>query len=260
MEKELFIKQLRPYLYLMDEDHEATGYIVLGDERACVIDTMNGYNDLNKVVREITDKPVVVLNTHGHLDHIFGNMYFDEAYLNSRDWEMVRSFIEDPEALDFCRERGHVMPPFKPLSDGDIIDLGGRSLEVFELPGHTPGGVVLLLREDRILFSGDSINHHLWMQLEGCSTMAELVEALDRVMFLEERADLILHGHARDFDDISLLRCMRNGAKEICDGLTADDKPYKWFGGIGWQHTFKLEEGKKYSQTDQSVICYNRQN
>ena len=57
MEKELFIKQLRPYLYLMDEAHEATGYIVVGDEKVCVIDTMNGYNDLYKVVRGITDKP-----------------------------------------------------------------------------------------------------------------------------------------------------------------------------------------------------------
>ncbi|WP_026511728.1 MULTISPECIES: hypothetical protein [unclassified Butyrivibrio] len=55
MGKELFIKQLRPYLYLMDEAHEATGYIVVGNEKVCVIDTMNGYNDLHKVVRDITD-------------------------------------------------------------------------------------------------------------------------------------------------------------------------------------------------------------
>ena len=58
MEKELFIKQLKPFLYLLDEAHEATGYIVVGDERVCVIDTMNGYNDLHKVVRKITDKPI----------------------------------------------------------------------------------------------------------------------------------------------------------------------------------------------------------
>lgn len=61
MEKELFINQLRPYLYLMEEAHEATGYIVVGDEKVCVIDTMNGYNDLHKAVREITDKPIIIL-------------------------------------------------------------------------------------------------------------------------------------------------------------------------------------------------------
>ena len=52
--KELFIKQLRPYLYLLDEAHEATGYLLIGDEKACVIDTMMGYNDLSEVVRGIT--------------------------------------------------------------------------------------------------------------------------------------------------------------------------------------------------------------
>ena len=40
MEKELYIKKLKPFLYLMDEAHEATGYIVVGDERVCVIDLL----------------------------------------------------------------------------------------------------------------------------------------------------------------------------------------------------------------------------
>ena len=48
--------------------------------------------------------------------------------------------------------------------------------EIYELPGHTPGGIVLLLREDRILFTGDSVNHHLWMQLEGCAPLDEFVK------------------------------------------------------------------------------------
>ena len=147
------------------------------------------------------------------------------------------------------------MPPFRAINEGDIIDIGGRTLEVFALPGHTPGSIVLLLREDRILFTGDAINHHLWMQLDGCSSLNEYVKALDNIMFLEDRADLILHGHARDFDDISLMRCMRDGIKEICEGKTSEDKPYEWFGGVGKQHSFSLLEGKTYSQPD-SVVCY----
>ena len=135
--------------------------------------------------------------------------------------------------------------------------LGGRTLEVFELPGHTPGSIVLLLREDRVLFTGDAINHHLWLQLDGCSPLPECVKALDRLMFLEDRADYILHGHARDKDDISLMRCMRNGIEEICDGKTAEDKPYKWFDGEDMQHAFSLVEGKQYS-TEDSVICYRK--
>lgn len=256
MEKELYIKQLRPYLYLMDEAHEATGYIVVGDEKVCVIDTMNGYNDLHKVVREITDKPIIVVNTHGHPDHVFGNVYFDEAYMNPKDFYMAKSFFNEPEFIEICKKEGLTVPPLKPIKGGDVIDLGGKTLEVYDLPGHTPGGIVLLLKEDRILFTGDSVNHHLWMQLDDCSKLGEYVKALDNVMFLENEADLILHGHARGFDDISLLRCIRQGALEIANGETENDLPYNWFGGVAKQHPFKLEEGKEYTQQD-SVICYN---
>ncbi len=255
MGKELFIRQLAESLYLMDEAHEATGYLVVGQDRACVIDTMNGYNDLYRAVRGITDKPVFVINTHGHPDHIFGNVYFDEAYLNPADYELARMFTGNPEFIKICMEKGVTMPAFKPVKGGDVFDLGGSHLIVYELPGHTQGGILLLLKEDRILFTGDSINHHLWMQLDGCLSMHDFVNELDRIMFLENEADRILHGHAQDFDDISLISCVRRGAQEICEGKTEDDPPYQWFGGTGRQHPYRLEEGRHYSQIE-SVICY----
>jgi glyoxylase-like metal-dependent hydrolase (beta-lactamase superfamily II) len=259
VEKELMIKEVRPDIYLMDEAHEATGYLVIGNERACVIDTMNGYNDLYEAVRRITDKPLVVVNTHGHPDHIFGNIYFQEAYLHPDDGELARQFSEDPEFLVFCREHGEAVRPFRDIHEGDSIDLGGRTLAVYALPGHTPGGILLLLREDRILFTGDSVNHHLWMQLDGCLPLSEYLKQLDRVMFLEDEADIILHGHARDEDDISLLRCMRDGISEICEGKTANDQPYNWFDGVDVQHAFRCLPDRRYQQDDH-VICYRADN
>lgn len=259
--KELFIKEVRPGIYLMDEAHEATGYLVVGEKKACVIDTMNGYNDLNEAVRKITDKPVTVVNTHGHPDHIFGNVYFEEAYMNPADRDLARIFTESPEYLKILAKNGQTFPPFRDLLPGDVIDLGGRTLEVFALPGHTPGGILLLLREDRILFTGDSVNHHLWMQLDGCLPLHEFVKELDKIMFLEERADIILHGHAHDADDISLLRCMRDGVQEICDGKMDGDEPYIYFSGTATatQHHYSCEAGKQYQQDDH-VICYRKDN
>ncbi|MBQ9009791.1 MAG: MBL fold metallo-hydrolase [Clostridia bacterium] len=90
MDNELFIKEVRPGIFLMDEAHEATGYLVVGQDRACVIDTMNGYTDLGRAVRELTDKPLRVVNTHGHPDHIFGNVYFDEAYMHPADLPLAQ--------------------------------------------------------------------------------------------------------------------------------------------------------------------------
>jgi len=259
MEKELFVSEVKPGICLMDEAHEATGYLVVGENKACVIDTMNGYNNLNEAVRKITDKPVVVVNTHGHPDHIFGNVYFDEAFLNPADLPLARSFTDEPEFAEACRKYNLKMPPFRDILPGDVIDLGGRTLEAFALPGHTPGGILLLLREDRILFTGDSVNHHLWMQLDGCLPLHEFVKELDKVLFLQDRADIILHGHARKEDDISLLRCLRDGVQEICEGKTAEDKPYQWFGGTDLQHPFRTDPDRQYSQED-SVICYRAEN
>ena len=259
MEKELFIREIRPGIYLMDEAHEATGYLVTGEERACVIDTMNGYNDLYSAVRKLTDKPLTVVNTHGHPDHIFGNIYFEEACIDPRDLPLASGFAEDPEFLKLCREKNASMPPFREIHEGDIIDLGGRTLEVYALPGHTPGGILLLLREDRILFTGDSVNHHLWMQLDGCLPMREFAEELDKIMFLQDRADIILHGHAAAEDDISLLRCLREGVAEICEGKTEGDLPYSWFGGTDLQHPFRCDPDRRYQQDDH-VICYRADN
>lgn len=259
MEKELYISQVRPGIFLMDEAHEATGYLVVGRDRACVIDTMNGYNDLYQAVRKLTDKPLVVVNTHGHPDHIFGNIYFDEAYMNPEDGELASQFVKEPEFVEFCQEKGLSMPPFRDIHPGDTVDLGGRTLEVYALPGHTPGSILLLLREDRILFTGDSVNHHLWMQLDTCLPMHAFLKELDKVMFLQDRADILLHGHARGEDDISLLRCMRRGVEEICEGMTAEDRPYQWFGGTDLQHAFRCEADRRYQQDDH-VICYRADN
>ena len=256
MEKELYIKELRPGVYLMDEAHESTGYLVVGEEKACVIDTMNGYNDLYQAVRKITDKPVFVVNTHGHPDHVFGNIYFKQAYIHPADLPMAKMFLQNPNFVENCRKYGYEVPSFEEVHEGDVFELGGKHLEVYELAGHTAGGIVLLLKEERLLFTGDGINHHLWMQLDHSLPMEELVKNLDRIMFLENEADYILHGHSGGLDDISLMRCVRNGAEEICMGKNERDSDYRFFSGLAKQHPFECMADKEYQQNDH-VICYN---
>lgn len=254
-EKKLFVKQLKPYLYMLGEAHESTGYLVAGEKKACLIDTMQGYNNLKEAVGKLTSKPLMVVNTHGHPDHIYGNVYFDEAYINPSDLPFAEEHAKNPEFVERCRKGNLSMPPFREIHPGDTIDLGGKTLEIYPLPCHTPGGILLLLKEDRILFTGDSVNHHLWLQLPESLDPEECVKNFDEIMFLENQADVILHGHAKDYDDISLLRCVRNGIEEICRRKTEKDLPYKWFGGTDLQHPFSVIPGKHYQQDDH-VICY----
>ncbi|MBQ1433079.1 MAG: MBL fold metallo-hydrolase [Ruminococcus sp.] len=262
METELFVKELREGIYLLDEGHRASGYLVIGEDKACVIDTMNGLTDVCSAVKKITDKPIVLVNTHCHPDHIFGNIWFantvDKAFIEPRDKAMAEQFYKMvPEMAKACEAMGIQPPPFEEIHEGDIIELGGRTLEVFSMPGHTAGSIVLLLREDRILFTGDSVNHHLWLHLDGCLPLEETLAGFDRLLFLEELADVILHGHAQTFDDISLLRCQRDGLAELCEGKTENDQPYEWWDGVDMQHPFKTIEGRQYA-CDENIICYKK--
>lgn len=261
MEKQLNIKELRKGLFLLDEAGESTGYLLIGEDRACLIDTMNGYNDLSKVVKTYTDKPVVVVNTHGHPDHIFGNVYFDGAYMNEKDFGLAGMFTEEEETLEWMKKDNLSMPPFENIKEGDIIDLGGKTLVIYEIPGHTPGGILLLCPEERILFTGDSINHHCWMQLEGCLPIEDYIKVMEKYVFLEDKADFILHGHAKTFDDISLISAMLEGLKEICLGKTEADTAYDYFGGEAhaMYHPFKTKAGKIFGQENHG-ICYQPNN
>lgn len=242
----IIIKQLNDHIYLLDDTGESTGYLVVGQDKALVIDTMNGVEDVAALVKTITDLPIMVVNTHGHCDHIFGNIYFDKAYINKADLEIAKEHAKFPEFVKICQEKKLSMPEFEFIDDGQVIDLGGLTLDVYGLAGHTPGGIMLLLKEDRVLFTGDSINHHLWMQLPESLPMDEFVVRLEKLMFLCDQADYILYGHATDFDSIDLMKQLLKGAKEIAAGKTENDQPYNWFGGVGKQHEF----------AENSVICY----
>lgn len=236
-------RKLTDHVWLLDDNGESTGYLVVGTKRAMVIDTMNGSEDVKALVRTITDLPLLLVNTHCHPDHIGGNHFFDEVYINERDLPLIDIFTR-PEVKDR-------IPVIKYTKEGDCFDLGNLTIEVYELPGHTLGSILLLLKEDRILFTGDAINHHLWMQLPDCASLRETLQNLERLDFLKERADKILHGHAREFDDISLMSSLENGFRDLINQhgteISSVDPDYKWFGGMAKQHFFD-DEG--------SVICY----
>lgn len=232
------LKKLTDNIYLMDDAGESTGYIVLGSKKAAVIDTMNGYENVQDVVRTVTDLPIIVINTHGHCDHIFGDIYFDKAYIHPADLPIVAEHTAFPDFVERCSKYNLHMPELLPINDGDVIDLGGRRLQIISLPGHTQGSICLLLAEDRVLFTGDAINRHLWAQLDESSDMQTIADNLDKIAFVKDKADYILHGHTRDFDPISLFDELRGGVQDIIDGRTADDKPYQWFGGEAVIHTY----------------------
>ncbi len=153
---------------------EALSYLVIGEERALVIDTGTGIGDLKQVVKELTDLPVSVVNTHTHWDHIGSNYQFTEvACFNNPECIEKMKTGKDNESLqgsitgesvwkplpeDFDPKTWNIpsVEPTHLLEDGDLIDLGERTLEIIHTPGHSPGSICLLDKKQRILFTGDT--------------------------------------------------------------------------------------------------------
>lgn len=236
------VVQINEHIWLMNDADEATGYLVAGSKKAVVIDTMNGYENVKAIARTLTSLPLTVVNTHGHPDHIFGNVYFDEAYLHPDDWKLAEKYITIPEFREAIGTRDLRFPPLLPVKEGNVFDLGGVSLEVYHIPGHTPGGICLLDQEDRILFTGDSIIEQTWMQMKESLPIPVFFEALNKITIIRDKFDYILTGHTREkLEDASLCEVHKKAVQEVMEGKTEKDVSYSWFGGAAKAHPYGKE-------------------
>ncbi len=141
---------------------EGTEYIYLleGEERTLLLDTGYGIGHLRAFVEKLTDKPVVVANTHFHPDHSAGNGEWEEVLL-SPGWTVDAPSMDggryprDPKAQRYPNYKKTV------VHDGDVIDLGGRSVKVLEaLPAHCNSSLFFVDEGHKMLFSGDEFESH----------------------------------------------------------------------------------------------------
>lgn len=152
---------------------EVISYLILGSEKAILFDTGMGIGRIRSVVEELTPLPVRVVNSHTHYDHVGGNADFDVILGMDLDYTRhsaggkIHEEVQDEVAADaLCRAlpegvvaEAYRIRPFKIsalLKDGDVLDLGGRRLEVLSVPGHTPDSIALLDREAGLLWTGDT--------------------------------------------------------------------------------------------------------
>ncbi len=169
------VYRIEPGVFAIYEPHqfeETISYLILGDKRVLLFDTGMGIGDLTKVTAQLTNLPIVVLNSHTHNDHVGDNWQFDTIYGVDTDFtrQNARGSRDDAHAeLAADQICGNLPTGFDPktystrpwkitsyVHDGDRIDLGGRSLEVLATPGHTPDAISLFDRQNGLLFTGDT--------------------------------------------------------------------------------------------------------
>ena len=208
------VYKIAPQVFAIYEPHqseETIGYLVVGTKQALLFDTGMGIADIRAVVRRVTSRPIVVLNSHTHDDHVGGNWQFDFIY--GMDTNFTRSNAkgsrDDAQAEIASGEVcGDLPKNFNPntyatkpwrislfVHDGFKINLGGRTLEIIATPGHTPDAICLLDRANGLLFTGDTYYPApIWL-FRPETDLDAYVASVKRIAALAPELKLVLGAH-----------------------------------------------------------------
>ena len=198
---------------------QANLFLVRGRDRDALIDTGLGLASLRTELVDLFERPVVAAATHRHFDHTGGLHEFDEVVVHRGDAEAVANAegfaslqMEDypPEELsgydppaslltalprtgyDLAAYRVEPVTPTRIVDEGDLVELGDRTLTILHLPGHTPGEIGLWEEATRTLFSGDCV-YESGVLLDELpeSNVADYVRSMERLRDVPAR---IVHG------------------------------------------------------------------
>lgn len=174
-------------------------YLLNGSGRSLLIDTGLGIGNLYEEVRKLTDNPITAVATHVHWDHIGGHPYFPDFYVQEEEtkWisgefplsiEMVRRMVMDhcdlPENYDVDTYKLFQGTPARILKDGDILDIGGRRIEVLHTPGHSPGHMCFWEKEKGYLFTGDLVYKGTLFAYYPSTSPEDYLKSLEKVSAL----------------------------------------------------------------------------
>ena len=190
------------------EDGGVRLFLLAGSEKALLIDSGMNLHTAREVAAELTSLLLSLLNTHADRDHIGSNEEFESFYMHPAEEPVYRR----------SGKPGTVLP----VLDGDVIDLGGRDLEIIHLPGHTPGSIAVLDRNSQALFSGDPIqqNGHVFM-FGDTRNLEDYAASLGHLEAFADRFDEIWPSHGDCPISPDLIGRLRDGARDILAGKIA---------------------------------------
>ena len=197
------------------EENGVRLFLFEGDRRAMLIDTGFGTLQLHKMVTELTDLPVYVVNTHADKDHTGCNRDFKDIYMHPAEMDQYKNKLPNG-----CR-----VEDVSPLWEGDIIDLGFWKFEVILTPGHTPGSIMLLEREKRMLISGDTIQDgDIYMFGAGRNIWA-FQNSLKKLIDMSDTFDSIWPSHGSYPLTTEIIPGILQGAQDLIAGKLTEQEP-----------------------------------
>ena len=138
-------------------------YVVYNEYKECFIIDPGCYSqeekdELKSFIKDHDLQPKMLLNTHCHLDHVFGNKDIAEAYglklhLHKNEEQVLQ--LAPSSGLMFNLPFDNYIGKYVYLREGDIVSLHDDELEVIEAPGHSPGSICFYCAKQKFLIGGD---------------------------------------------------------------------------------------------------------
>lgn len=211
LRSDLPVEEIAENVYWINEFEGTNCYLIVGSEKALLIDSGTGFCDLRKCVENITDKPVILALTHGHVDHFGGAGQFKQAYLHPLDMSFINNFQKTRlmRKLFLLQSNAHPLgfktsDVFKPefrteyikMEDGFVFELGGKTVRAHHSPGHSVGSVSFVDETDKIVFCGDNMCDALWMFMPGAASVEEWLKTAEWIYEMSE-SNRIFWGHRK---------------------------------------------------------------
>ena len=187
------------------EDDGVRFFLLAGENKALLIDSGMQVHNAKEIAEGLVDLPIELLNTHADMDHVGSNEEFDSFYMNP---------AEASNYYNTNKKTGTIIP----VSDGDIIDLGGREIEIITLPGHTPGSIAALDINNRVLISGDPIQDGDIFMFGVQREMHAYLLSLEKLEKYKERFDTIYPSHGTFPVGPELIDALHEGAIRVMNG------------------------------------------
>lgn len=237
------VKKLAAKTWVISDHGAVNIYLVEGDDKALLIDTGLGVADLASTIRSITDMPLLVVNTHGHMDHAGSNYQFEKIYVHPYDKKAMKKFNSLPKNDKIVSKmvKGNYpseselfkgkskKPQILSVHEGFTFNLGGRKIEVIETPGHTPGSICLLDIDQKVLYTGDTNNIVVWLFLKECTPLSVYYDTLKKQLSRINEFDTLMPGHG-DPVTSAFIKDQAECVKRILEG-TCESIPFESFAG-----------------------------
>ncbi|MBT5187916.1 MAG: MBL fold metallo-hydrolase, partial [Kordiimonadaceae bacterium] len=199
-------------IYEPNQWQEAISYLLIGSEKALLVDTLQGIGDLKAVIDQITDLPIIVVNTHSHYDHVSSNYQFDTIYsinttytqnnakghphadyVDSMTIDTVWKNLPENFSFEFYESKAYSIDKY--LKNGETINIGNREIEVIQIPGHSPDSVMLIDEQNRMMFTGDSFYPAPLYVYSDTSSFQEFFLSTQLMFSRREDVDFLMPGH-----------------------------------------------------------------